>query len=493
MSQLIVDFPHVLQAEEYQSVLNLLSDFKPTIQHSLHMKHFIGIVNVMLNKEKQLKASGNQIVDSFCKEHWHKIMELSFRQAATDKTHQENVDLLRVMIDNGMYVSTEFIKKIIHEIAEMSTIKKSNSSISLLISILRNVNTDLVDNIKNLKIAIIKWLRPQITLVDIMSAIEISDAIDKQLVSELFVLCVLTRQDGAFKRNSNSNLRPNEDAKDEHDLFIADAVRQLQYRMLSKLIVCDEKRNRDTSEIKLIEKLPERNEVKASMDDALFAELEKAIHDIDDQPGRSDNSQEHFANISATLATNVNILNALVGYESIDSDTFCKFLTKRVFLKVGQLNASVENFGTSVNIQRNPNDVNDVVDSLLSVWHDDYHPIIAVNLFIVKNSASIIKWLKAQLRSSRHEDSVILSPLKTAQELEFEERIQLKCLTLLAHFSAYEDENDEDAEDVFGAIKEHKFKHKRNQDLFILFQLIKVNEHILNDPIFFFKSIFKCV
>lgn len=481
LSELMVEYPHVLQAEDYQSMLKLLFDFQPSIQHSLHMKCFSRIVDAMLSKEKELMASSTQIKATYCTNLWHKIMELSFKQAATDKTQQDNLNLMCIMIKNGVIVSFDFIKKIINDVTEMFNIKKSNSSINLLISILRNVDTDRIEDIKNLKIAIIKWLRPQVKLKDIKNVIGNNNVFDQNLVSDLYVLCVLSQQSDTVSQSYKPAALENETEMDEHSSFVSDAVEILQYRMLSKLIVTDTLQAKESGGKPMIEKLPARNEVKASVDDALFGELDQAIQDnvenASEHSSRNESSQESLTNISTSLATNVAILNSLVGYESIDADVFCKFMTKRVFLKISQLNAIIENIGDRVNISRSPNDVNEVLENLLAVWHDKYHPVIAENIFIIKSSSSIIKWLKAQLKSSRRDESAVMSPLKMANELDFEERIQLKCLILLTHFSAFEDENDGDNDDVpqvFKAIQQFKFNYKRNQDLFILFQLIKV-------------------
>lgn len=473
----MTEYPYVLEAEDYQDTLKLLSEFQPTIQHSLQIKCFIKITDAMLSKEHHLKTTSTQILDSFCSERWHKIMEYSFKQAATDKTQLENLDLLCTLIKHGVIVSYEFIKKIISEIAEMSNIKKSNNSIKLLICILRNVNTDMIEDIKKAKIAIINWLRPQVKLIDLKNVIGISNTFDKHLISELYVLCVLSQQIGVVNANNEPHKKIADDDRNEHDVIISETVQLLKYRTLSRLIVSDAMQAKGGEECILIEKLPARNEVKASVDETLFGELDKAMHDTADQTSEQDmNSLESLNGISTSLSTCVNVLNSLVGFKSIDADTFCKFLTKRVFLKISQLNSIIESHGSSINVDRNPNDVNEIVENLLSVWNDKYHPIIAKNIFITKNSSSIIEWLKAQLRLCRREESAVLSPLKTPNELDFEERIQLKCLTLLMHFSAFEDEDeiDDDVPAVFEAIQKFTFKYKRNQDLFILFRLIKV-------------------
>ncbi|XP_031619505.1 serine/threonine-protein kinase ATM [Contarinia nasturtii] len=479
LSQMLVDFPHVLQAEDYQPLLKLLYDFKPTIQHSLHMKHYIRIVDVMLRKEHELKKGSTLIRDSYCVEYWRNIMTLSFKHAATDKMQLENLDLMRILIENDVIVSYNFIKDVISEVTKMSNIKKSNSSIKLLISILGNVNTDMIHGITNLKIAVIKWLSSKIKLSELKKVIENNNRFDDHLIADLYVLCVLSRQENGNNKSHKLDtdvMQEDADAFD-HDLFIADIVKNLQYRMLSKLIVTDTIHANEKPVTPTINELPEKNDVKAFVNDTIFVELEKAIHDTDGPSENStspdDNSLDCFHNIASSLAININILNTLVGYESIDSDFFRKFLTKRIFFKIGQLNVIVEKFDASLNIDQNPNEVNEIVDGLLSIWHDKYHPIIEHNMFIVSNSIHIINWLKVQLKPSLHDESLVLTPIQKISQLSFEERIQLKCLQLLAHFSAYDDENDTEVH-VLESISEYTFNYKRNQDIFILFHLIKI-------------------
>lgn len=472
LSQLIVDFPHVLQAQDYQALLNLLTEYKPTIQYPLQMRYFILITEAMLRKEPELQ----QISTSFCIEHWHKIMELSFKQAETDKTQLENVDLMRVLIDNKVIVSHDFVKNIIIAIAKTQTIRKSNSSIRLLMSVLQNVNVDMIDDINALKIATIHWLSAKVKLSELRKVIENNNATDKRLISELYVLCAISRQgESTYKQidRFDAVAKTNQDDFEvrEHEHFIEELVQCLQYRVLSKLVVSNAMHSKVKQRNVIgIEKLPDANGVKASLNEMIFMELEKAIHnasDVDD----INNSIESFNCICSSLVTNVNILNALVGYESIDGENFLKFLSKRISIRIGQLNEIIKNVGNGYRIDNNPNDVNEIVNLLLDIWHVDYHPIIVENLFIVEPSTSILKWLKAQLMPSRRPQSILMSPLKNANQLEFEERIQLKCITLLAHFSAYQEDG---GLNVFDAISNYKFNHKRNEDLFMVFQLIKV-------------------
>lgn len=473
MSQLLTDFPHVLQAEDYQSLLKLLTDFKPTIQYSLLMKCFNRIVEVMLNKENDLKKGSTQIMETFCTEHWHEIMELSFKQAETDKTQSENIELIRILIDNQVIVSHDFIKNIIIAVAKTQTIRKSNSSIRLLISVLRSVNTDMIDGIDSLKKVIIQWLSSKIKLTELKKVIENNQTIDKHLVSELYVHCVLSRKDSTLNKRYGGEIDVNHDVDvQEYESFIAELVQNLQYRMLSKLIVSDITLANNMNVAHKIDTLPESDGLKAVLNDNMFGELDRALQDGNTS---NDTSIENFTSICASLSTNVNILNSLVGYESIDGEYFLKYLDKRVFIKIQGLNFIVEQFGNSYRIDRNPNDVNEILDGLLSIWHVDYHPIIMKNIFQPKHCKHIINWLQTQLKPSQQSKSLILAPLKMASQLSFAERIQLKCLMLLAHFCEHQDGEDSEV-DAFKGIEEYNFKLKRNEDLFIMFELIKARK-----------------
>lgn len=476
---MLVDFPHILEAVDYESLLKLLEEFKPTIQHSLNMKHYNQIVEVMLRKEPELKKNSTVIRESVCVEHWHHIMTLSFKHAATDKMQSENIDLMRIFVENNVIVSYDFIKDVIGEVIKMSNIKKSNNSINLLISILSNVNTDMIDGIANLKIDVIKWLSSKIKLSELKKVIENNNQFDDQLVAKLYVLCMLSRQENTSNNVGKSSvaIMPEDADSLDHYLLVADIVKHLQYRMLSKLIVTDTINAAKIPKAQAINELPDKNDLKAFVAEDIFNEFIKVIKEPDNlmENGQSssENSLDNFHNIASLLAININVLNTLVSYESFDSDAFRAFLTKRVFLKIDLLNSIVEKFDASLNIDQNPNEVNEVVDVLLGIWHDKYQPIIEHNLFIVTNSSEIIKWLEKQLRPSRHADSLVLTPIQKLSQLSFEERIQLKCLQILAHFSAHDDENHTEVH-VFEASSEYTFNYKRNEDLFILFQLVTV-------------------
>lgn len=416
LSQLCVDYPYLLQAEDYQSLLKLLTDFKPTIQYASHMKYFIRLAQVMLSKEKELKKSSSEIMESFCTEQWHKLMDISFKQAVIDKIQAENFDLMRVLIENHVIVSHEFIRTIVSDVTKMSSIKKSNHSIRLLISVLRNVNTDMIEDNEKLKIEVIRWLSSNLKLTELKRVIENTNTLDKQLVAQLYVLCALSRQTSTIDINSNSLLYDLADEPDalEHTLYISELIQNLQYLMLSKFIVRDSEFSK-SQQPRAIHDLPARSELKMFLNEAIFKEIELAIHDV-----VTENVIESFNNIASSLETSTNILNCLVDHEAIDADHFRKYLQKSIFLKISQLNFTVSNFPNSLNVDDNLNEANEVVELLLTIYHDKYHPIIVTNIFIPQNNASVINWLLKQVRPPRRDESLVMMPLKSAAQMEFQ-------------------------------------------------------------------------
>lgn len=469
MSEMLSKFPHLLDVDDYQPLLNLLSEYQPNIQHSIQMKAFNQIVRTMLSVESKLKAApSSPITDQFCVQHWNKIMEFAFKQAETDKNQAENLDLIGIFAEYHTIGSHEFIKTVITDITKLSNIRKSNNSIALLISIYRNINTEAIDGINDLKINTIAWLSSKVSATDLKRLLNNNNCLDKRLIAELYAICSLCRTgDGNEFVKKNFKNQKN-DIQDEYRTMILDLEKGLHYRTLLNLIVVDLKKN--PSEHSTDTKLPARNKLKANINEAINAKMEESLHS-DDNFG---NSIEDFNIICSSLATYANILNFFIEYEAIDEDSLnASNLKKRIPIRMHQLNKIVEQFSSSLNAEREPNDVNEIVEHLLSVWNNGFHSVVNEIIFSWDNKA-IIEWLKRQLNSSSRVPSLIMTPFKHANEMDFNYRIQLKCLTLLAHFSAWD--NDSDGMDLtFYAIQDYDFDYERNEDLYMTLELAKVS------------------
>lgn len=477
LSELLVSFPHLLGTDDYQPLLKQLSDYQSTIFDASDMKSFNKIVQTMLDAEAKLIAVPlTPIRSSFCTENWHKIMEFAFKQAATDKCQNENLDLIGILVTHGgIIVSYDFIRTIITDITKMTSIRKSNDSIGLLINIFRSINVDLINGIHDIKMSVITWLSTRIAATELKKIITSVNGLNKKLIAELYVLCILSRhgqsntfvQKFAIQKNNNATIQ-NEYRSEVHEI-----EKNLQYRALTKLIVVDLKNTSDQYKPKH-QNLPKRNEVKAIINETFNAKMEESLHSDDSAASSSDNQMENFIFICKSLQMYVNVLNCLIEYEAMDAETLnTTNLKKRILIRIAQLNDIVTKFDNRMNFRQNPEDVNEIVSRLLNVWNDDNHLAVANIIYTQKND-SIICWLLKQLTPSKCPASRVMVTLRHENEMEFQYRVQLKCLTLVAHFSAWDNIDSDNNNQVFDGIQKYNFELKRNEDMFMVFELVKV-------------------
>lgn len=466
LSQLLFDYPTLLQIDDYQPLLKLLTDFQPTIQFSVQANIFNALVSTLLSKETDLKTKSSMISATFCSDHWFKIMQLAFKNSATNNTTtQVNLKLLQILINNKITISHEFLATIIREILSNS-IKKSNLSLELLISIFRNVNTDLFENAHEIKTALINWLSPKVKASELKRVIANDEKLDLRLISELNVLCVLSKMEMITKSMTKSI---KESDCDDFTATIQHLEHHFSYLVLNKLIVIDGlTENTDHLTATNLFALPATDSIKAVFNETFYADLEKILNPDDNCPSTA-NVTDDFMIVSSSLGTYVNVLNQFLAYQSMDTDKYKKsFLTKRILLKIEHLNLIVERFG-----KLDQSDVSDILEKLELIWNENLHPILRQHVFEPNYNKTLIKWLTSQLSSRPRANSTTLCVLKSINEMPFNEKIQLRCLTLLAYFSAYGDEN---ALIAFRKIEEFIWNFKCNEDLFIILELVKVSD-----------------
>lgn len=482
LSELLVSFPHLLGIDDYQPLLKLLADYQSTIRDASDMISFSKIITTMLDAEVKLIAvPSSPIRSSFCTEYWHKIIEFAFKQAATDKIQNENLQLMGILVTHGVIVSYDFIKTIITDITKMTRIRKSNDSIGLLINIFRSINVDLINGIDDIKMSVITWLSTRIVATELKRVINSGVDMDDKLIAELYVLCILSRQgqSNTFvkkfdnQKNNAQTVNASTMTPDEYRSEIREFEKNIQYGALSKLIVCDLKNDLDQNKRKHIRFLPDRSKVKAIINETFNAKMEESLLSNDSATGSEDNNHlENFLFVCKSLQMYVNVLNCLIEYEAMDTEALnTSNLKKRMLIRIAQLNDIFAKFDNRINFRQSPEDVNEIVDRLLEIWNDDNHLAVANIIYTQKND-SIISWYLKQLIPSQSAASLVMTTLKHENEMEFQYRVQLKLLTLVAHFSAWD--NIDSDNQVIKGIREYDFELTRNEDLFMVFELAKV-------------------
>lgn len=462
--------PALLERDELRAVQRLLVQYQKTIQHTLTMKPFIDGVRCILDRNVELASNAETVETAETNagpEYWHEIMETAKKHAVIDKLQEDNLRLISVFVAHKFIHSHAFVEDIIGEIVERCNIKKSNHSIGLLITIMRNVNMDLLTSARSIKVNVIKWLSSKVRTTDLKKVIGNDCSMQTSLIAELYVLCILSRSTEEPAKNVPPN-RFNSDQCD-HQRIIDDLKETLQYRVMSNLIVSDSLEINDQKCDMADATLPDGNAVQAIIDEGINNELETSLG-MDDSIESSSHSSDQFNDVAKSLAIYAHILNVCVRQRSMTVDHFEKSnLKKRVGIKSQQLN----NIVGQMHGRSNEHDASEMIDQMLDIWHESYHPVVAQVIYDLPLLQHIIGWLTKQMVPIRRQNSRFMVPLHDASHLEFDERFQLKCLTLTTYFAAYETD-DSDELDIFQAIEGYSLNYARNEDVFIAFEIAKI-------------------
>lgn len=461
LSKLISDYPNLIQVDYYQTLMQTISDLQPKIKYSIQGKVFNDLVRIMMIEEIGLKAKSTDISDQ-----WYKIMQMALKNCATsNETAEQNVQLLQIMIENGYIVSYAFIETIMKEIAT-NTIKKSTSSVRLMIAIFQNVNMDLLTSGDDIKASVINWLSPKIAASELKRIIGNEEDIDIALVAELYVLCVLSKTDESLKLSFEQSESMKMD-ENNFDAIIENLKRQFSYQLFDKLMAVDCSRKVDhLTASKIISVLPEAKSVDVVLNENLYSDLERSLNP-DDNLQPSANTIDDFTIIASSLSTYINILNQLLAYNAFDKTRYEKsFLYKRIAIKIVQLNTLMDRL-----MGCDEKDKFDVVEKLNSIWKFGLHPLVEQLVFEQDCNSRMIEWLAQQMQPQLRSCTQPLNRI-TFADLPFARKMQFKCLVLLTKFSTLDDGNGTKA---FRVLDDLDIDTKCNENLFIMFELVRVN------------------
>lgn len=459
-ARIIEIVPTLLHPRDFDALPKLLLRHQKTIHHALAMDAFITAVQILLDREAELKEA-SLLKDSNQKA-WDNIMDNAKKHAVSDKMQEHNLKLIGVFLSHKIIHSHAYIEDLINEITVRCNINKTNHSISVLIAVLRNLSLDEISTGHSLRLNIIKWLSSKIKISDLRKVISNDRSFNSMLVYELYVLCIFLRRCDAPQKKYRSNYNE----CDKHYEAVNVICETLQYRVMSKLIVCDSIITRNFEESK--EKLPEPRQAKVFIDEKMSIELENALGG-DDTIDLQMHSSEQFTIVATSLANYANILNICVMHQSMTQDLIEKSnFKKRIGLKNQQLN----NIVGQLSEHQSENDVNEMIDKFLMIWHDDYHASVGSIVFDLPTIENITAWLEKQIKPIRRANSLAMEPLRSANQLEFDEQLQLKCLTLATYFAFYE--HDDDDQNSFEKVESYEFNYRRNEDIFLAFTIAKV-------------------
>lgn len=470
LSKLLNEYPNLIQVDDYQPLLQMLSDFQPKIKYSIQGKVFNDLVRSMVTTEITLKAKSTSLSENFCTNHWHKIMQMALKNCATsNETAEQNVQLLQIMIENSYIVSYAFVETIAKEISS-NTIKKSTSSVRLMITIFQNVNMDRLTSAESIKASVINWLSPKVAASELIRNIGNEENIHIALIAELYVLCILSKTEKSAKLSIEHSEPTKPTDGNDFEAIVTNLKRQFSYQFFDKLVAVNCIRDVDGLLKKATSsELPEAKSIDVVLSETLYSELEKSLNPDDDfQP--STNTMDDFVIIASSLTTYIHILNQLLANNAFDRIKYEKsFLYKRIAIKIGQLNTIMDRLTGC-----DETDKFNVVEKLNATWTFGLHPLLEELIFERDCNIQLIEWLTQQSQLEQLRPSS--QPLNriSYSDLPFERKMQFKCLVLLTRFATMDNENGRSA---FQVLDDLYIDTKCNENLFIMFELVRVITH----------------
>lgn len=472
LSALLCRYPILLSAENYQPLLLLLKTFQEKAKNPIEIKTLTDICAVLLSKETEMLSRSTSCSEDVCNEHWVSMSQMAYRNsAANSNTGRDNIKLLRLLIAYNKFESLAFIVTVV-KAALSFAITRCDETFNLLITIFKHVNIERLDDGKELKHATIRWIIPKLDLADHISLGRELCEVDDKLKGELAALCVLSKLEQIKQWPTNEASEAN-GINDEFMLFIDELEKNLQYRTMSKLIVLNSCNPIKQKSLTPISSVVHSHLLQPIIVDSAYEELGKTLNQINcnsDELQLSQHVDYNLTEVVTSLTMCMSILHHLLYFEAMDAGRANNsFLNKQIQLKINQMNMVIR---ASINISQTETEIKDTAETVLRIFNNNFSPIVNNLLSANQQNEPLIKWCikqldEVQLCDTPLDSTVIMDETK----LSIERQVQLKCLLVLAHLAA---SNNEDSITAFDYISNYTFNNECQLDTFIFLTVLKV-------------------
>lgn len=428
----------LLDAETYSALVARLAASQSALKTISPHQEFIAEVAIqLLQCEKIFPNVTRNVIDD-----WHKIMQFAVKKINRSK---DNLRMLRATFESGYFVSPTFVKGIFHEISN-ETLTRSNESIELFISILKNLNLNLLDSPDELKITVLKWLKS----TSVRQMISGETNTDPVLIAELCTLCCLSKLNNDENRICKSE---NIETQSSIDRLKVD----YSYQTLQSFIAVEIKSQ--TKQKPMSYDLPKRNEIQVLLNEKVFKEFENLL-----SCAKSIQSADNFI-IADKLYHILHGLNQFLLYRVYDEDAFRSSEMMKPIMN------HLERYSVILNDQMTCDDrkTREIINGIYSIWATDFHPRIKRMIFKGNMSVILFKWLQKQMTKSPKHDSNILQVIDS---LNVDDEQQLKLLSVLVQLAKHSEVSAQ-AVDV---LDNYEWNLDNNEHIFMLNKLIKVNK-----------------
>ncbi|XP_052867560.1 serine/threonine-protein kinase ATM [Anopheles cruzii] len=430
-----------LLLEDYQPLLQLLSEIQPVLQTALQQQAFYRCCKALVSFEetRAFRSSQGALIDAqFCNDLWYKIIATAFRgcSSTASKTADDSSLLVQLLVRHRKYPNVSFLNDTILEALYSYSIKKTNATVGCIVAILETEpNVDCLGDTDTVLAKLLEYLYPTARQTVGKIILHGRGQLDAKLLAKVSVLATVSKHD------CGTNDAPIREQAARHlaEVYVEedDTLRQLERRLLlqnvDELIVSEG----GMSSVRCEDVADSCHRITYNVNEVLFERLCKSLNfEKQALPEQDTALGSALGFICYDLELYLEIINIMVHHQAYNEEQCFKcLLTKKVQLKFQELNLGFERLLRNSD-PLSGNDVFNIGERLLTIFGGPYHGTIKKVLQKIDVNM-ILKWCMKQIVVKANDDSQHMVRI-VPQQLSRDQQIQRCFLLTVAQYLQYE-------------------------------------------------------
>ncbi|XP_050088728.1 serine/threonine-protein kinase ATM [Anopheles aquasalis] len=456
-----------LQPEDFQPLLQQLSELQPAVQSVEQHRAFYRCCEALLQYEETRMIRSSMGDAQFCGDLWSMILKAACRSSSSTSLAiaEESCRLMQLLIRYRKYPSIDLLHDTILEGFYSNAIKKTNASASCLQSILEKLSG--IDCLSGGKDEVLKkmfdylYLGPGKEKEIIHGKIRLNT----KLLANISVLAVVTKHVGNEPQIDDHHLLCSGLLTEEYvegDRHLRLLERRLLLQNVDQLIMSEEAEQE-------IEAGPL---VTYNVNEALFDRLCSYLNFDKNVLPEEDKmvNAPLLEDMCYDLELYMQIFNILMHHQAHTNEQFRRLpVIKKVLLKLQLLNMGFQRL-----LEHDPsfctNEATIIGERLLAIFRGPYHPAVAIVLQAADIS-SILKWCRNHIDLEPHDDSEHVERI-TLDQLPTGQHVHRCYLHTMIHYLQYE--GAVLAADVHDMLEHLELNVYSSLDVFYIFDLCRI-------------------
>ncbi|XP_055632335.1 serine/threonine-protein kinase ATM [Toxorhynchites rutilus septentrionalis] len=421
LAEIVERCPAVVEENDYQPLLHLLSTIQPKLQFSSHVKSFRFCCLALLNYENNATFQKSVIIDkNQCAELWLKIIETCFRcSTSNNKCASDNHCLLRLLITHRKYPSATFLNSILNAFYCYS-IDRKNVNIETIATILETIPLESLGNVQEMVEKLLNYIFPSSREAQAKAILNHQEQLDMKLLANVSINLSVTKHQHKDCEQAQKYRPRTKYFETNH--MVRDIEENILLRSIQKLL-----------EVNIIKQDPQPLQkavplVTYNIHEANFGMLCAVLNSEKHNP-----ADKSLINIIRDIELFLVILNSFLAHNAFTKDGFEKcLLTKKLAFKIQEMDFA---FGAVENRDLIMLELHEISTGLLVIFQGPYHEFI--NQMIAKsNFTNILKWILKNARNLPNDDSDVTEFLQY-RKLSKQQLHHHNLLLVVAHYMKY--------------------------------------------------------